>query len=667
MAAPSSLGKYEIRRQLGVGAMGVVYEAWDPLIDRAVAIKTVRLPDDPDPEMQEAIGRFRREAQAAGRLTHPNIVGVFDYGEADGVAYIVMELVDGPSLKSLLDANKTLPLATIVRIMEDILRGLAFSHDRGIVHRDIKPANVMITAKGEAKLADFGIARIENSNMTQAGTVLGTPAYMAPEQFMGLVVDARSDIYSTGVLLYQLLTGRRPFDGSMTVIMHKALHTEPLRPSEITPAAPSILDVVVKRAMAKLPADRFESAMEFLAAIHAALPDNIPRSEAISDATVVARRVPPPAAPAPMPEPRPAVPVSKPAPRRGKLPVLIGVATAAVFGCAGLGYFLMSDSTVTAPSSVPIAVSVQPAPETPREAPVPVPAPVPAAAPAPVSVQIPPQPPRPEAPVQPAMIPVPAPAPAPASIEPTPLERAKTLAATMSCAALHISPGPRVSGFAPPGPELERFIGVLQEAGQAVDEIVRIAPATCPLMITVAPLLRPTWDSAAPGLTIRPSQFDVQPGARVSFDITAKFPFFYFDIYSNDGTVRHVVRQSRLSGSMNPRVELVAGSVAGPAYVVGFSTAAPLDLGTRPETESTADYLAILRPRLATAVPRPFADMTRVTVRPMATPAGTAVSRPPVQPSGLKSNRCSNILARAQLGETLSDDELTALRTECRS
>ena len=203
-----TLGKYEIKRPLGRGAMGTVYEGWDPIIARRVAIKTVRLPDhSDDAETQEALTRFRREAQAAGRLTHPNIVGVFDYGETNDLAYIVMEFVDGPPLKNVLDKQERFALPDVIRVMDDLLTGLQFSHDRGVVHRDIKPANVMLTSAGQAKIADFGIARIESSSMTQAGTLLGTPAYMSPEQFMGQVVDARTDIYSAGVLLYQLLTG----------------------------------------------------------------------------------------------------------------------------------------------------------------------------------------------------------------------------------------------------------------------------------------------------------------------------------------------------------------------------------------------------------------------------------------------------------------------------
>uniref|UniRef100_UPI0022EA74F6 serine/threonine-protein kinase n=1 Tax=Falsiroseomonas oryzae TaxID=2766473 RepID=UPI0022EA74F6 len=281
------LGKYELRGTLGRGAMGVVYDGWDPIIARRVAIKTVKIPDPSDTEAIEELARFRREAQAAGRLTHPNIVAVYDYGEDGDIAYIVMEFVDGPTLKHLLDKQERMALPDIVRVMEDLLAGLAFSHARGIVHRDIKPANVMLTSDGKAKIADFGIARIESSSMTQAGTVMGTPAYMSPEQFMGQTVDARTDIYSSGVLLYQLLTGERPFEGGMTAIMHKALHTDPPKPSELSVTAPPALDPVVARAMAKRPEGRFANAEAFAAAIRQALAAPAAASEPSVDATMM--------------------------------------------------------------------------------------------------------------------------------------------------------------------------------------------------------------------------------------------------------------------------------------------------------------------------------------------------------------------------------------------
>jgi predicted Ser/Thr protein kinase len=268
--APAALGKYQIRGVLGRGAMGTVYDGWDPAIGRRVAIKTVRLLDPDDAEAHDALARFKNEAQAAGRLSHRNIVSVYDYGESDENAYIVMEFVEGQSLKQCLDAGQRFPVAETVRIMEHLLAGLQYSHDKGVMHRDIKPGNVILAKDGRVKLADFGIARIESSVMTMVGTVLGTPAYMSPEQLMGQPTDRRSDIYSAGVLLYQLLTGVRPFEGSLTAIMHKALNTTPPRPSELAAAAPASLDPVVARAIAKQPADRFPNAGAFTQAMRAA-------------------------------------------------------------------------------------------------------------------------------------------------------------------------------------------------------------------------------------------------------------------------------------------------------------------------------------------------------------------------------------------------------------
>ena len=254
------LGKYELRATRGRGAMGTVYESWDTVIARRVAIKTVALPEPSDPEAQEALGRFRREAQAAGRLSHPHIVAVHDYGETDELAYIVMEFIDGEALKARIDSGERFTQGAIRTLMGQLLDGLGFCHGLGVVHRDIKPGNLMLTKQGVLKITDFGIARIEaNSSMTQSGDMLGTPAYMSPEQFKGSASDARTDLYSAGALLYQLLTGRRPFEGSTTAIMHMVLSAAPPRPSVIDFAlAP--LDAVVARAMAKDPARRFADA-----------------------------------------------------------------------------------------------------------------------------------------------------------------------------------------------------------------------------------------------------------------------------------------------------------------------------------------------------------------------------------------------------------------------
>ncbi|MEI7714049.1 MAG: protein kinase, partial [Rhodospirillales bacterium] len=370
MATVDKLGKYEIKRQLGKGAMGTVYEGWDPIIERRVAIKTVNLPDATDPETEEALARFRREAQAAGRLTHPNIVGVFDYGETGDVAYIVMEYIDGPPLKNLLDKQERFTIPNTVRIMNDLLAGLQFSHERGVVHRDIKPANLMLTSGGQAKIADFGIARIESSSMTQAGTVLGTPAYMSPEQIMGLVVDSRSDIYSSGVLLYQLLTGERPFEGGMSASMHKALNTEPPLPSQISVTAPAGFDAVVRKAMAKRPEDRFADAAEFAVAIRDAAegrPMATDDSHA-QEATMVAapRRAAPPQPARPGAVPPAATPAQAAEPaKKSSMPLIAGGAAVVVLLAGVGGYFALSDRSAAPKPIVSIATApVQPAPVT---------------------------------------------------------------------------------------------------------------------------------------------------------------------------------------------------------------------------------------------------------------------------------------------------------------
>jgi serine/threonine-protein kinase len=355
-----TLGKYEIKRPLGRGAMGTVYEGWDPIIARRVAIKTVSLPDHADPETEEALARFRREAQAAGRLTHPNIVAVFDYGETNDLAYIVMEFVDGPSLKMLLDREERFALADTVRVMDDLLVGLQFSHERGVVHRDIKPANVMLTSAGQAKIADFGIARIESSSMTQAGTLLGTPAYMSPEQFMGQTVDARTDIYSSGVLLYLLLTGERPFEGGMSSIMHKALNTEPSAPSLLSVTAPPSFDAVVRRAMAKRPEDRFPSARALAEAIHAAVEHKADLAVGEYEATI--------AAPQPQKPPPRVVPVAPPA-NRSSMPIIAVAALVALGGLGGGAWLLLrspapSIGTTATQTPAPVAEVTPPPPPT---------------------------------------------------------------------------------------------------------------------------------------------------------------------------------------------------------------------------------------------------------------------------------------------------------------
>ena len=308
------LGKYVIRRELGKGAMGVVYEGFDPVIERTVAIKTI-LPQQLDgEEATKVLARFKREAQAAGRLNHPGIVAVYDYGEeiADEdhtmvagvgagqerqrVAYIAMEFVKGRELRDFFEANERFALKDVERLMAEILDALGHAHAHGVVHRDMKPANLIVLDNGKIKVADFGIARVEKSELTQVGTVMGTPAYMSPEQFMGQPVDGRSDIFSCGVILYQFLTGEKPFTGNSTTIMFKVLHEEPLAPSLLNVALPAAFDQVVKRAMAKNPDDRYQTAQELAQAIHTTLSAAANQAAADPDQTLPSM----PSTPSPM-------------------------------------------------------------------------------------------------------------------------------------------------------------------------------------------------------------------------------------------------------------------------------------------------------------------------------------------------------------------------------
>jgi serine/threonine protein kinase len=267
MQNPSQLGKYQIKRELGKGAMGIVYEGLDPMIDRHVAIKVIRKSLINEADAQEVLGRFRREAQAAGRLNHPNIISVYEYGEDNDSAFIAMELVYGKELKEYFNDQKRFDIPFCIGIMQQLLGALEYSHSRGVVHRDIKPANIMITKEGQVKVADFGIAKIDSSDLTQAGTLLGTPTYMSPEQLLGVNVDHRSDIYSSGVILYQFLTGERPFTGALTTIMHKVLNQAPVPPITLNANVSVALNEVVAKAMAKRPEDRFQSAAEFMEAL----------------------------------------------------------------------------------------------------------------------------------------------------------------------------------------------------------------------------------------------------------------------------------------------------------------------------------------------------------------------------------------------------------------
>jgi serine/threonine protein kinase len=257
------LGRYEIVGELGKGAMGVVYCARDPLLDRTVAIKTVNMELAQD-EMAEYEARFYQEAKAAGGLNHPNIVIIYDIGKSEKIAYMAMELLQGKELKTLLASGKPLPIPFAVDVAAQMAEGLAYAHEHGIVHRDIKPANIMIVRGELVKITDFGIARMRTANVqTQVGIVLGSPRYMSPEQVAGKRAEPRSDLFSVGVILYEMVTGKPPFNGEdVTSVMFQILNFVPPPPSTINPEVPEIIDFIVAKAIAKAPADRYGNTRE---------------------------------------------------------------------------------------------------------------------------------------------------------------------------------------------------------------------------------------------------------------------------------------------------------------------------------------------------------------------------------------------------------------------
>lgn len=250
------VGRYEVLEELGQGAMGRVYRARDPLIDRTVAIKTVPI-EQLQQEGRDAEARFLREAQSAGRLSHPNIVTIYDVGEADGFAYIAMEYLTGATLRELMDKGP-MPLDLVLETAQQMADALAFAHEHGVIHRDVKPANVMISGgQGRIKLTDFGIAHLANSDHTQAGQMLGSPRYMSPEQAMGRELDGRSDMFSLGAVLYEMLTGRYAFDGeNLPMIVYRVIHDVPVAAATLRPQLPAEFCALLDRLLGKDPATR---------------------------------------------------------------------------------------------------------------------------------------------------------------------------------------------------------------------------------------------------------------------------------------------------------------------------------------------------------------------------------------------------------------------------
>jgi len=259
----ATLGRYEILAELGQGAMGVVYKARDPMLDRVVAIKTVNL-TLPKDELAEYEARFYQEAKAAGGLSHRNIVTIYDIGRSERIAYMAMELLEGDELRKLLQARAPIPLSRALDIGAQVAEGLQYAHERQIIHRDIKPANIMVLQDGLVKITDFGIARMRNNEVkTMTGMILGSPKYMSPEQVSGKRADTRSDIFSLGVVIYEMLTGTSPFVAdNIHGVMFQTMNFNPPAPRTLNPDLPEVLNFIIAKALAKNLDDRYQKAMD---------------------------------------------------------------------------------------------------------------------------------------------------------------------------------------------------------------------------------------------------------------------------------------------------------------------------------------------------------------------------------------------------------------------
>ncbi len=640
---------YSLERVLGSGGFGVTYLARD-LLQQAFAIKeyfprqfatrqglTVQAASAEDTRLfQECRDRFLREAQALVRLSRAtgagdSIVRVQTYFEAHGTCFLVMDYVEGASLAQVLRQQPDgLPAERVRSLLSQLLSSIRVVHRAGLMHRDIKPANIILRDDDRVVLIDFGSSREASSSQTTAYTQIYSGGYAPPEQMLGLRQGEFSDIYAIGAVCY------RAIGGSVIDALARQNSLAAGRPDP-QPAAtqvgagryPAALLAMIDAALTIDPARRPQSVDAMLVALQ-------------GDETTLATERRPPTKPVP--------------PRHAAWRWWTAGAGALVL--AVLGYMALRGPAPPAPVQPPrqpevIATAPQPTPSSP---PPPVTAPTPAP-----SASVPP-PPAAEAPAPPVPVPAAPPAPLSAPALPSPLERAQAAAAALPCAALHVTSETdvlRVAGFAAGGEALDRLLADMRSAGRITDGITRIDRSFCVPIAAVASAARRTWEAVPPPLALRPDQHDVVIGSRLRLDATTSLPVLAVDMYQADGSVRHVLRPGPAA-----RLPLQWTAIAPPGsrLLVAIAATAPLDLGQRPETEKAEDYLAALQSALQRAAPPPAVDLAIVMVRA----ADQSTNKAP-RPASLRSEKCANIVSRAQLGETLSDAELTALRTDCRS
>jgi serine/threonine protein kinase len=368
------IGRYKIVRELGRGAMGVVYHAIDPNIGRPVAIKTIRLGEGRTPEEQERLReRLFREARSAGMLSHPGIVTIYDVEQQGELAYIAMEYVDGPTLDHILSEDRPISREQMFSVLAQTSAALDYAHQKGIVHRDIKPANIMIAADGTAKITDFGIAKITtNDQLTMTGTIVGTPHYMSPEQVQGQSIDGRSDQFSLAVIAYEMMTGEKPYTGEhLTTVVYKIVAEEPVPPYRLNPTLAGAIDTVLRKALSKKPDARYATCQEFTQSLEKACTANrgwktMARGGSLNEPTMVEAAAPRPAVKLPPARnPRAETPTTERTARKsGFGPFLIGVlvvtAVLAVIGWKAGPW--LAQNTHSEPPAVVSQTKPQPAP-----------------------------------------------------------------------------------------------------------------------------------------------------------------------------------------------------------------------------------------------------------------------------------------------------------------
>lgn len=336
-AGLKTVGRYQIQEELGRGAMGAVFKAYDEVIGRTVALKTMAI-DRNHPDREDLVERLKQEAKAAGGLDHPNIITIYDVGEEDGVIYLSMQFVKGTTLAAMLADVGVPSLPDFLSWADQISAAVGFAHSRGVIHRDLKPANLMVTEEGIIKVLDFGIAKLDNTSLTQTGLVVGTPSYMSPELVAGKKVDHRADIFALGSVFYELVTREKPFHGDVTTVLYKIVHEDPVAPSLINPAVPGSIDAVIRKALAKDPKQRFQTCEEMRKAFleHASRLHALPAAVATSPA--IAPKIESQPSPAP-----PSFLITEAVPKKSKLwPKVVLTLAIALVAAAGWAFYTKS-------------------------------------------------------------------------------------------------------------------------------------------------------------------------------------------------------------------------------------------------------------------------------------------------------------------------------------